>query len=292
MIGAIVSGYYIFKDMCPDENFKNIAGMLVGVYTGGTPNLAALKIMLNVNDNTYLIINSFDMIISFAYITFLLAFGIKMFRWILPYKMREVPIRHPHGDKGVLAESNKRYQENNYSDIFTKKNFIPTLESIALSAGIVGVSIGISFLISGSINMIILILSLTTLASIASFFERVRNAQKSYDAGMYIIFVFSLVIASMVNIRDINFTDGLWILAYISYAVFGSLCIQVILAKIFKIDSDTTIITSVALINSPLFIPLIADRMKNKKVVIIGITIGVIGYAIGNYLGVLMTVVL
>lgn len=39
-----------------------------------------------------------------------------------------------------------------------------------------------------------------------------------------------------------------------------------------------------ALINSPLFVPMIAESMKNKKVIITGITVGVIGYAVGNYL--------
>ena len=61
-----------------------------------------------------------------------------------------------------------------------------------------------------------------------------------------------------------------------------------ILAKIFKVDSDTMVITSVALINSPLFVPMIAENMKNKNVIITGITIGIIGYAVGNYLGILV----
>lgn len=136
--------------------------------------------------------------------------------------------------------------------------------------------------------MLVLMLTLTTLAIAASFIPRVRKAEKSYDAGMYLVLIFSLVVASMVNIREINFQEGIWFLAYIAFAIFGSLVIQMILAKIFKIDADTTIITSVALINSPLFVPMIADCMKNRKVIISGITIGIIGYAIGNYLGVLV----
>ncbi len=58
--------------------------------------------------------------------------------------------------------------------------------------------------------------------------------------------------------------------------------------KIFKIDADTTLISSVALINSPLFVPMVAQAMKNKSVIISGITIGIVGYAIGNYLGVIV----
>ena len=67
------------------------------------------------------------------------------------------------------------------------------------------------------------------------------------------------------------------------------LIFSIILAKIFKVDADTLVITSVALINSPLFVPMIAESMKNKKVIITGITIGVIGYAVGNYLGIIIS---
>ena len=34
---------------------------------------------------------------------------------------------------------------------------------------------------------------------------------------------------------------------------------------------------------------MIAESMKNKKVIITGITVGVIGYAVGNYLGIIVT---
>ena len=61
-----------------------------------------------------------------------------------------------------------------------------------------------------------------------------------------------------------------------------------LLSRIFRVDADTAVITSVAMINSPLFVPMIADRMKNRGVILTGITIGIIGYAVGNYLGVLL----
>lgn len=105
---------------------------------------------------------------------------------------------------------------------------------------------------------------------------------------MYLVLVFSLVVASMVDVTAIDYSASLSIIAYIAFVIFGSLFLSVLLAKIFKIDSDTMVISSVALINSPLFVPMIAESMKNRKVIITGITVGVVGYAIGNYLGILV----
>ena len=60
------------------------------------------------------------------------------------------------------------------------------------------------------------------------------------------------------------------------------------LAKLFKIDSDTAVITSVAAVFGPPFVGLVASAMKNRKVVPLGVTTGVIGDSVGMYLGMLV----
>lgn len=45
-------------------------------------------------------------------------------------------------------------------------------------------------------------------------------------------------------------------------------------------------VTSVALICSPPFVSMLANKIKNKNLIVAGITVGLIGYAIGNYLGI------
>ena len=67
-----------------------------------------------------------------------------------------------------------------------------------------------------------------------------------------------------------------------------SFVFHVILSKIFKVDADTTIIVTTALTMSPPFVPVVAQALKNRYVIISGLIIGIIGYAIGNYLGVFL----
>ena len=73
---------------------------------------------------------------------------------------------------------------------------------------------------------------------------------------------------------------------FISWCYFGSLILHLILSKIFRVNADDFLITTTAFIFSPPFVPLVADALKNKDVIITGITVGIIGYIIGNYLGV------
>lgn len=287
VLAVATMGYFLFRDHLGAQA-SSIAGMVVGVYTGGTPNLAAIKMMLGVDEGTYVLMNSFDMLVSFLFLIFLMAVGIRLFRRILPVD------RAPEVGKGRTQIGQKLAQSESemYHDIFTRKHFLPTLKAFGLSVLITGIALGLSLLTTGGINMIVLILTLTTLSIAASFLPAVKQWEKSYDAGMYLVLVFSLVVASMVDIRSLDLQEGLWLLLYIVFAIFGSLLLQVLLGRVFKVDADTTVITSVAMINSPLFVPMIADTMKNRHVILTGITIGIIGYAVGNYLGVLLARIL
>lgn len=279
-----IIGYYIFDDN--QSGFEKIAGMLVGVYTGGTPNLASLKIALDVDAETYIFVHTFDMIISFVYLVFLMSFGIRVFRILLKGRQST---DNGHQTLSTNTDYMSQNSEQPYSNIFTKKHFPKTLGSLGLSLLIIGLGMGVSYLISGKIdNMLILIMTMTTLSIAASFLPVVKKMEKSYDAGMYLVLIFSLVVASMVDVTAIDYRAGLNIIVYIAFVIFGSLILSIILSKIFKVDSDTMVVTSVALINSPLFVPMIAESMKNKKVIITGITVGVIGYAVGNYLGIFL----
>lgn len=93
----------------------------------------------------------------------------------------------------------------------------------------------------------------------------------------------------MADLGRLNLSGGFYLLLYIAFAVFVSLFVQLLLSKIFKLDADTVLVSSVALINSPPFVPLVATAMKNKSVIITGLTVGLVGYAVGNYLGYLIS---
>ncbi len=287
VIIVVIGGYFIFKPLIGEDplignQFHNIAGLLSGVYTGGTPNMAAIKIMLDVPNETYIMVNSYDMAISLIYMIFLFVIGIKLFRKVL----HSEPAKESVTIKDMPAEIK---QERPYKDFFTKRNFIPLLGAIGLSVLIFAISGGLSFLLPKSVQTVVIILSITTLGIAASFVKQVREIKMSYDAGMYLIYIFSIVVASMADITRLNLTGGIYVLLYVIFIIFGSLALQLIMARFLKLDADTVVIASVALINSAPFVPMVATAMKNKSVIIPGITIGIIGYAIGNYVGYLIS---
>jgi uncharacterized membrane protein len=81
-------------------------------------------------------------------------------------------------------------------------------------------------------------------------------------------------------------------LAYVTFTILACLLLHVVLAKIFRIDADTVIITSVAGICSPPLVPLVASALKNKEIVLSGVITGIIGWVAGTYLGISMAYIL
>ena len=75
------------------------------------------------------------------------------------------------------------------------------------------------------------------------------------------------------------------LILFISWCYFGSLFLHILLAMIFRIDADNFLITSAAYIFSPPFVPLMANALKNRDVIVTGIAGGLIGYVLGNYFG-------
>ncbi len=103
---------------------------------------------------------------------------------------------------------------------------------------------------------------------------------------MYFVLVFSFAFASMANLSKIFDIRFLGLFGYVLYAYFGSLILHILLSKLFRVNADDYLITTTAFIYSPPFVPVVAAALKNKEVIITGITVGIIGYIIGNYLGV------
>lgn len=273
-------GFFIFKNSIP-ESWK-LAGMFVGIYAGGTPNFVALKLALNVDPNLFVIVSTYDMIVGAVLILFFITIAPKLFRLILP-PFQNVPDTNENSDTS-FAEIETDYED--YSGMFKKSRILPLLGALGLSVVIFAVSFGISLLLPRIPQMVVIILSITTFAILASLIKSVNTIEKTFQLGMYLIVVFSLAVASMANLKTMFGLGMLNLILFITWCYFGSLLLHLVLSIIFRIDADNFVITSAAFIFSTPFVPMVAGALKNKDIIITGITGGIIGYIVGNYLGI------
>ena len=260
------------------EDSWKLAGLAISVYTGGTPNMAAIKTALDVDPTTYIIMHTYDILINLIYIIFSITLAQKFFNRFLP--------RFEKVKDAIAGRGNEEIEDiNSYRNMLNVSIFKKLMVAMVLSFVILGSSIGIAALFPKAYSTSVTILMITSLGIGASFFTKIRQIEKTYQTGMYFILIFCLVVGSMANINDlvhINWT----LMFYISFCVFGTFILHAVFCKIFKIDTDTFIITSVSAICSPPFVPVVAQALNNKQIILSGLTTGIIGYAIGNYLGI------
>ena len=295
---AVVGGYLLFGDGI--HQGAEIGGMLAGKCTGGTLNAAAIKEGLRISDSTYILLTTYDIVICFFYFVFLLAGGIRLFRWLYGEKTRRDISTE---DAEAIKEEMKAVKANPYKGLWSKAGFKQIFKVLATTIAVVIVAAGLSYLIGwifdadlanfmnekkGGWFMAPFILMLTTIGIGLSFYKPVQKFDKSYDLGMYLIYIFSMAIASMADLSNLQIMENLNMIAFLAFAIFVSLFIHAIICRLFKVNADSMVISSVAFINSPPFVPMIANAMKNRAALVTGITAGLMGYAVGNYLGILM----
>lgn len=279
---AVVSGYFIFRTPEISE-FNKVAAMMTGIYTGGTMNFNALGVSLGVDKTLMAIVLAFEMVLTTPYIFFIIGGGYKVFRKILPYN--DVT-RRGRTDEEVASKD-----VENYGGMFAKENVGGMFAGLGLSVLFLAIGAGLALLITGTLNELVVILTITTLSIIASFFKKVRELPKTFELGMFFILIFSVIVASLFDIHSVN--GGSMIIGmFVAWVMVSTAVLHLLFCRVAHVSGDLFCVSQVALLCSPPFVPPVVGAMQNKKVLISGIVIGLVGYAIGTYLGVLIAFVL
>ena len=282
VIAAVISGYFIFRR--PDiPDFNKIAAMMTGIYTGGTMNFNALGASLGVDKTVMAIVLAFEMVLTTPYIFFIIGGGYKVFRKILPYQ--DVT------RKGRVDDNVESKDVENYRGMFDRKNVGGMFAGLGLSICFLAIGAGLALWLTGKLNELVIILTITTLAIIASFFKKVRELPKTFELGMFFILIFSVIVASLFDIHSVN-GGSLMIGMFVAWVMVIAALLHLLFCRIAHVSGDLFCVSQIALLCSPPFVPPVVGAMQNKKVLISGIVIGLVGYAIGTYLGVAVAFIL
>lgn len=235
-----------------------------------------------------LLLQTTDMIGSGIYLLLLLSVMPRLLKKILPeYR--------PVGIKDDLAEAQHYAEEfaGEKQSVKPFKQFLVRAKIVGLSVLCVVIAMGIGLLIPSRYgntglsklgeHTAIIMLIVTTLGIALSFIKRVRNARGSYGSGQYFILMFSLVMGICFDLSAV--AGSLNVLSMLLLIMFGTILLHILLARLGKIDYHTMMITSVAGIFGPAFIIPVAKALRNDEIILPGILCGILGYAIGNYLG-------
>ncbi len=275
----VIIGFFIFRDRIPE--IWKVSGMMIGIYTGGTANLAAIASGLNVDQDLFILTHTVEMAVGALILLFLITAAKPLFGLFLK----------PYRSTGNQNQPDLDVSDfESYDGFFSRSSIPDILKAFGVALVICGSGLGLMQLFEGDAQFTAAVLTVTTLGILVSLVPAVNSIKRSFQLGMYFIYIFCMIVASMADIASLFNPDSKELLVnmllFVTLVIVGSLLLHALLSKIFGINVDDYIITSTALSNSPPFVPVVAAALRNKEVVVPGIIIGVVGYAIGNYLGV------
>ncbi|MFW5643523.1 MAG: DUF819 family protein, partial [Alkalispirochaeta sp.] len=308
---ATFVAHLVFRDAL--DASATVGALLVGVYTGGTPNLAALRLALGVENSLYLTVHTVDLFVSAAYILLVLVCG----RWFVRrFSANGIVMgfdRSGRRDRSEVFEGSSRRdrsfgddrsdeanedrspsrairtgstasfpigtvpeEEVDFRFLIARGNRLDTLLSLGIAVVIVALSAGASFLVPPENRTVVTILLLTTFALAATLLPGVRERTGSFRLGEFFILIFSVTVGSMADISRIIATSPV-VIGYMSIVVFGSLLVHFVLIRLFRIDPGTFLVTSISAICSPPFVGMLAPIVRDPRVIAAGITTGIVG---------------
>lgn len=258
---------FLFRHYIADS--WRVAGMVAGLYTGGTPNMQGVAFALNAPDTLIILVNAADIFTGGVYLVFLTSVAPRIFGAMLP---------------AFQAGSTHASLEKDFTAYVL--TWPAALRGIALTVGVVGLSIGLTWALFGSLDQtIFIILMLTSLSVAASFVPKIRQWPGTFETGELFLLSFCVAIGSLANFREI-LGSGHYIVAYVGAVLLCTVVLHLLFCRLFKIDRDTMMLTSTAALYGPAFVGQIATVIGNKELVFSGMAMGLLGYAIGNYWGI------
>lgn len=255
-----------------------VAGMSVGAYTGSGVNMGAIHAAIGGSNDLFLTMITYDIVFSVLYLAVVLLAGQRLAGLVLrPYAGDR---SGSDGDMAHLADESARAY-----GVLIQRAHLPGLALVlAAAALIVGAGVGAGKILPEA-GSVVVILVITTLGLAGSLVPALHRARASFHAGMYLILVFCFASAIQMDTRI--FTQMDWVLGgYFLTVIFGAMALHAVLCRVFGIDRDTYLMASGASVMSVPFIPVIAGALKNRALLVPGIAIAVLGYAVGNYLGI------
>lgn len=249
-------------------SFAQVGSMLTGLYTGGTPNMQAIGFALKGDPKLIVQLTAADALVGGSYLVLLTSIVPVITSYILPR------FKKPVINDEVISTSTQIKMER--WDYF-----------ILIFFTLLWLSVLLGLLYAGDLleNTAIILFFITGISIVLSFFKFIaKRSSTSFTMGEYLLLVFALSLSIQGKWSDITRGSNL-IFIITAVSMYGSIGLHLILSKLFGIDRDTFLISSTAAIYGPPFVSQIATVIKNKYLLMPGILVGLLGYAIGNYIG-------
>ncbi len=276
--GASVAAFML-SDAVGPESWK-LAGQYTATYTGGGANFAAVGAALDTSGELFSAGIAADVIMTAIWMAVCLAaplvFG------------KRTDNAGPMLAPGEAADPEEADADGETSASLYQRLYGSTgsmrLSDVAALTGVVFASLWGADLLAGVFPRIPSVLWLTTIALLLAQLKPVKQLRGAAVIGNYLVLLFlasngaSSVIANIVAVGPPIFYFALTTIAVHGTVIFG-------LGRLVGLDVKTLAVASQANVGGPASAMALASARGYTKLLLPGVAVGLLGYAVGNYAG-------
>ncbi len=272
VVGA-VAAYVAFRSGLPADAWSGF-GALAGSWIGGTGNLAAVAESLDTPSELVGIVVIVDNFVYLAY--FPLILGCK--RWAKPFnRWTGVTDAEIAELSASAATVEKKTHEVHFRDVLTLVGWGFT--AIVAARWLAGLVPEFPPVLTTSTWTILLVTTIGVLLSAT----KLKDVPGTEPLSMSFVYIYMTMIGASADLRALG--EAHWFLAAGFLAIVMHLLFVVIGAKLVRLDVGMAAVSSVAAVGGAASAP-VAAGYHREELVPVSIMLALIGYAIGNYLGV------
>lgn len=176
-----------------------------------------------------------------------------------------------------------------FVDLMQWKYARPVAAAVGLALLIVGVAAGLPMAFPPDarrdFGTLVTILLITTFGLGLSFVPAVQALPHTFTVGQYVILVFALSVGMLASVEELIHTSP-FLFAQVALSMVLGMALHVLGCWAVGIDVDTLLVASVSNICSPPFVPIATQATGNEDLLVPGISVGLLGYAYGSYVGI------
>jgi len=251
----------------------NLAGILSATYIGGSMNFAAVAEALKFTESTLLTaaLAADNVVGTLHILVVVLIPSVAVLRRWIPSPIVETSVKPTLEDRAIDAEI-----------IPFNPAHICLALTISLAIGAVSYGIADSLDIP---NYGILFITAITLLVANIFHNQLEKLHGAFETGMLMMYIFFATIGAGADVA-VMIDSGVMVFMYASFIIITHLIVIILGAKLFKMDLAEIVIASLACIGGPVAPAAISASRGWRTLGTPGLMVGILGYAIANFIGV------
>ena len=275
--GGVILASVLLQNHIPE--LHSVAAVITGSQTGGAVNVAAMRDVFDISSTMFAVTYIADNI-AFVFTTFVMlslpgiAFIRKRYRCLYPLDQAEITERESEGENGFTVF--------NLIMCFAVA-FVILFVSVLFTDFVNGTSA--PFIVKQLFGQKYLILTLITVGLATAFPRWMGKLSGGYEVGMLLLNFFFIASTIEADMKEM-FAQGPWLFIFCAITFFVQLVLLLGGGKLFKFNIEEIVICSNASLGGPSTAAAVAGAKGWKELITPAILIGVLGYIIGNYLGI------